>query len=319
MAGTSNFLQHNPTAANQEDDATYAADSTRTGGIGVDQIMPSVWMNKIWYQASTFIAAFAGALANKGYNLSDANLSTLEAVLANVLTTADTKPPLVTVAFSPTPTFNAGVANGFDMVLTGNVTSSALVGQTVGQIITFCIKNTGSFSFVFPSSFNGAQAIAANTTTIQAFIVREDGTIWPYAEKALGFTPVQQGTGVGQLTNLIKMGWSGTALKATVDTTDLGALVLLSQFVNVFAANGSAMLPGGLILKWGHVTTDINGGTLPVSFNAPFPNNCYGVYPVTSSTTDRITYIVNGTVTTSGFTIGNNGSSGFAFWFAIGN
>src|SRR5487761_1455215 len=113
MAGSSNFLQHNPTAANQEDDSTYAGDSTRTGGIGVDQIMPSPWMNKIWYQSSTFIAAFAGALANKGYNLSDANLSTLEAVLANVLTTADTKPAQITVPFSPTPTFDCSTANGF--------------------------------------------------------------------------------------------------------------------------------------------------------------------------------------------------------------
>jgi hypothetical protein len=40
----------------------------------------------------------------------------------------------------------------------------------------------------------------------------------------IGFTPVQQGTGIGQLTNTVKIGWSGSALKATVDSTDLGAL-----------------------------------------------------------------------------------------------
>lgn len=39
----------------------------------------------------------------------------------------------------------------------------------------------------------------------------------------LGFTPVQQGTGVGQTANSIKIGWSsGGKLKATVDSTDLG-------------------------------------------------------------------------------------------------
>ncbi|MDE6602241.1 MAG: phage tail protein [Lachnospiraceae bacterium] len=41
---------------------------------------------------------------------------------------------------------------------------------------------------------------------------------------ALGFTPVQQGGGVGQGANKVKIGWSTTAtgLKATVDSTDLG-------------------------------------------------------------------------------------------------
>lgn len=42
-------------------------------------------------------------------------------------------------------------------------------------------------------------------------------------QNALGYTPVQQSTGVGQLGNLIKIGWSGTQLKATVDATDMGA------------------------------------------------------------------------------------------------
>ena len=41
----------------------------------------------------------------------------------------------------------------------------------------------------------------------------------------LGYTPVQQGTGVGQLYNTVKIGWSGTRLKATVDTVDQGAFV----------------------------------------------------------------------------------------------
>jgi hypothetical protein len=42
----------------------------------------------------------------------------------------------------------------------------------------------------------------------------------------LGFYPVQMGTGIGQNTgNVVKVGWSGTRLKATVDTTDQGNLV----------------------------------------------------------------------------------------------
>lgn len=46
-------------------------------------------------------------------------------------------------------------------------------------------------------------------------------------QNSLGFTPVQQGTGVGQTTNVVKIGWSVAAkLKATVDSTDLGNIAL---------------------------------------------------------------------------------------------
>ncbi|MBB3346037.1 gp53-like domain-containing protein [Sphingomonas sp. BK069] len=41
----------------------------------------------------------------------------------------------------------------------------------------------------------------------------------------LGYTPVQQGTGAGQYPNTVKIGWSGSRLLGTVDTTDQGAFV----------------------------------------------------------------------------------------------
>lgn len=41
----------------------------------------------------------------------------------------------------------------------------------------------------------------------------------------LGFTPVQQGGGIGQLGNKIYIGWTGSQLKCTVNKTDLGAFV----------------------------------------------------------------------------------------------
>lgn len=41
-------------------------------------------------------------------------------------------------------------------------------------------------------------------------------------QDALGFSPVEQGGGVGQLANKIHIGWSAERLRAQVDTTDLG-------------------------------------------------------------------------------------------------
>jgi len=46
----------------------------------------------------------------------------------------------------------------------------------------------------------------------------------------LGFTPVQQGGGIGQATNKVYVGWSaGGQLKVTVDSTDLGAVAFLNS------------------------------------------------------------------------------------------
>ena len=46
---------------------------------------------------------------------------------------------------------------------------------------------------------------------------------------SFGYTPVQQGTGFGQLGNTVKLGWAGSRLKATVDSTDLGNIVFDTQ------------------------------------------------------------------------------------------
>jgi len=92
---STNFLVLNPTCANQESDATYASDSTRTGGYATDQIVPSPLLNKFSYQASIFITALAQALVAKGYSPNDGSASPISAltalttVLLNIMTAAD--------------------------------------------------------------------------------------------------------------------------------------------------------------------------------------------------------------------------------------
>lgn len=77
--------------------------------------------------------------------------------------------------------------------------------------------------------------------------------------------------------------------------------------------------PTGHIRQWGEVTSDINGGTLFVSFPKHFTNAAsISVVVATKSSADRITFVVDGTVGTTGFTISNNGSSGYAYWTADG-
>ncbi len=164
MAGTTNLIQFNPAQANQETDAQYAADPLVTGGIPVDGTLPSPFLNKVWYQASTFAAAFNAALTQKGYSPSDANLATLQAVYSNILTDADILPDLIAVTYSSTMSLDASKANGWQITLFGNA-SLSLVNAKPGQVyrIVLVQDNSGGRSV----SYQGA--LAANG-------VQPDGT-----------------------------------------------------------------------------------------------------------------------------------------------
>lgn len=88
-----------------------------------------------------------------------------------------------------------------------------------------------------------------------------------------GFTPVQQGTGVGQNpANVVKIGWSSTRLKATVDSTDLGNIVFDSQLAayvptsrtitsGVGLAGGTQNLSGNITIALGTPSSVGNGST----------------------------------------------------------
>ena len=76
--------------------------------------------------------------------------------------------------------------------------------------------------------------------------------------------------------------------------------------------------PLGIITQWGQVNTDINSGTLAITFPIPFPTTIEMIMVDTWSVTDRITFVVKGSESLTGFTISNNGSSGFAYWEARG-
>jgi hypothetical protein len=184
MSATTNFLQFNPNAANQETDSAYLADSTRTGGAGTGGVFPSVLANKSFYQWSTFIAAFCQMLANKGISTSDADLNQLVSELANVLTTADQKPALLALTYSSALAFDFSKANGYEVILGGNVTSSTVSNVAPGQIVTIVIvqDSVGGHTFAWPTSgIAGTTAIEppANSRNVQSFIGCTDGLLYP--------------------------------------------------------------------------------------------------------------------------------------------
>lgn len=70
-----------------------------------------------------------------------------------------------------------------------------------------------------------------NTSDINKPISTATQTALDAKQPTLGFPPVQQGTGVGQSPNLIKIGWSaGNVVKVTVDNLDLGQVWTANDF-----------------------------------------------------------------------------------------
>lgn len=99
-------------------------------------------------------------------------------------------------------------------------------------------------------------------------------------QKNLGYTPVQQGTGIGQSQNTVKIGWSASdRLRLTVDTSDRGLLI-----TSLDAATETS--PGSVSIA---TQGDTNLGTndslvitpkkLRAGFNSLFGDTGYLVFP----------------------------------------
>lgn len=167
----------------------------------------------------------------------------------NIATAVATKADIISPTFTGTPeapTASAGT-NTTQLATTAFVTAAVTAYDTALTVSTAQIENAAVTNAKLASG-----AAVAN----------------------LGFDPVQQGTGTGQLGNTVKIGWSGSQLKAQVDATDMGAFAMQSEFNSNFSANGYQKLPGGLIMQWGSFTQTASSTTvtLPIAFPNAFLN-----------------------------------------------
>lgn len=82
----------------------------------------------------------------------------------------------------------------------------------------------------------------------------------------LGYTPVQQGTGISQLSNTVKIGWkSGNLLGLTVDTTDRGTFLMSTM---KGAANGVCPLESDGKVSASYLPAGGGGSYLPLTGGA---------------------------------------------------
>lgn len=306
-----NFLQFDPAKNNIASDAAYDASSYRTSGARTGMV-PSNIHNKLFYQVSTFVSAFAEMMATaKGYDMSDSDISTLTSQLGNVMT--------------------AGDMSVYALVsqLSGYVAKNAVVSQTADYIVTTtdCFKTlqankATSISFTLPTfatldiahgtgkAWIKFKNIGAGTLTLVSTV---DGTTNPTLSTNEEITVYSD----------------GTALRGKII-----AGVALSQFGSSLTTNGYQELPSGLVLQWGAYTSEIIfDNDYPITFPAAFSTACLHVSGITRNdtrlTTNKMILQVKGAPTTSGVTFYANGvhagegttdiraDHGF-FWFAIG-
>jgi hypothetical protein len=288
---SSNFQQWNPTQANQETDSAYTADSLRSGGAPNSAILPSATANKLFYQISTFIAAFAQALANKGYPMSDASLSTLEGELANVITLADMAAYATVTALASAV---APLAPKASPALTGTPTA--------------------------PTPATGDNSARIATT---AFV---DALIAAYATQgwvAGNFLPINNPACTGTL-NIAGQAITPTPASGDNSTRVPNTAWVKAQFPSSIGASGYQKLSSGLMLQWGNGTTG-EGYTadtfITFNFATAFPNAALAVTISNSNGGGLFDTPAYNTLIVSNaqFKVlsSSAGQHGF-FWFAIG-
>lgn len=337
-----NFLQFNPTAANQESDAAYSSDTLRSGGAANSALLPAITFNKLMFQLSTMVAALAQAMVNKGFTLSDANLSTLTSAVQNIMTTADMSPyaQLIGPNFT-SPTTGSTPASG---QANSAIPNTYWVDQYFAKLSylnsTFLTLASAAATYATNSYVNGTfapnaspaltgnptaptQANGDNSTRLAttAFIKNQN------YQPALGFTPIQQGNGGTILPNKIYLGYDGAGgIRVQVDGNDtFGTFALRNQFSgSIGTSAGWSRMSNGQLIQWGTGATDgsyvasyVYGSAYPVSFaSAP----CLTMQLSNSgATSDTTTFnAVSTTLTGFNWSASQNGIHAF-FWIAIGS
>ena len=139
----------------------------------------------------------------------------------------------------------ATLATARNIALTGAVTGNVnfdgsgnvSIATTATSDPTLTLNGDVSGSATFTNLGNATLTVTVADDSHNHVISNVDGlqTALDGKQASLGFTPVQQGGGTGQLTNKIYQGWSGSNLLLQVDSTNFGSTWPIS--VNGNASN----------------------------------------------------------------------------------
>ncbi|WP_024683984.1 hypothetical protein [Pseudomonas syringae] len=100
----------------------------------------------------------------------------------------------------------------------------------------------------------------------QPYMRRAADSVITWLQTRLAYTPVQQGTGVGQFNNIVKIGWSDNGLKLTVDETDMGNVWYARNFDPTTKANwGTTLASYRIADAYTKAETDLRDAQRPLA------------------------------------------------------
>jgi microcystin-dependent protein len=151
-----------------------------------------------------------------------------------------------------------------------------------------------------------------NTSDVSKPVSTAAQTALDSKQDALGFTPVQQGGGTGQGTNKVYIGGAGGGLKATVDSTDLGAFVFAGANSSITSLTG---LTTALSVAQGGTGTNTATGTGNVVLAASPTLTGTPLAPTATAGTNT-TQLATTAFVTSAVAAGGSTPPGTVNWFA---
>lgn len=246
-----NFYQFDPTKNNMMSDAGYSASNYRKNGAQAG-VAPAPVHNKLFYQTSTFITAFAQMMDAKGYELSDADVTALATMLSNVAAKSD-------------------------------LTPYALISQLSGYIAKASVIIKTSTGSILPAEFY--RTIEANSSSAIQF------TLPLFSDVANGAWVKIKNINTGLLTlnatidgviNPTLAQWDeivvfsdGTALRGKIISGSSAA-----DWDASLTENGYQKYPSGLIKQWGLYPNEVNS---PQTIRVNFPISFVQVFNVSAT------------------------------------
>ena len=171
MSGINKFIQFDPTGANMETDAAYAADSQRSGGaISGPSEFASILANKLFYQISTMVAALGQAIADGGHDANDSALidlvTAIEATWAKLngdasqafsAANGSTGKQVINISQF---TFLPGSGTGYLILPGGYIRQFGITGSVAAHPYGSTTVYTVTFPIAFPTAFLGGNYVA---------------------------------------------------------------------------------------------------------------------------------------------------------------
>lgn len=140
------------------------------------------------------------------------------------------------------------------------------IGTTAGDDINGldALTATGWTSLISSGTNNALKSALRGFVDSETYIKLSTGDA--RYQQLLGYTPVRQGGGVGQSTNTVYMGWTGSRLAVTVDVTNLGNIVTDSIGNNSYVMKDGDTMRGRLIGNYDGLDMSQDAGATMGSF-----------------------------------------------------